>query len=155
MPREWALAVSLVCGKLNPWRHVPNASALVPHRSLLCGLAPHRYVFDAMQDRLIFEMLDQLHGLLSPDGRLCLCSLTYGGTPFASAMTDAWVAVYKVSAKSMGGCRPVELLPLLQSTDQWDVEHNKVMTQLALSSQVVVAKPRVARPGARTSGDTE
>ena len=100
---------------------------------------PARYVFDAMPDALILEMFDTAAAILAPGGRLCVCCLTYGGTPLSSALTDGWVGMYRISPKSMGGCRPLELDQLLASTRRWHIRHADIVTQMALSSQVVVA----------------
>jgi len=105
------------------------------------GMAARRYVFDAMPDALIFGIINAAEAALSENGVLCVCSLTYGGTPLASAITDGWVATYRMSPKSMGGCRPLEFARLLESTGRWNVVHSSVVTQMALSSSIVVARP--------------
>jgi len=101
-------------------------------------------VFDAMPDALIHAMFESARAVLSPAGKLCVCCLTYGGTPLSSSLTDGWVGVYRCSPKSMGGCRPLELDLLLGSTGRWDIRHCRIVTQMALSSLVVVASPTPA-----------
>lgn len=98
------------------------------------------YVFDAISDDYLARLLPAMARVLSPEGRLCIASLTFGNTPFASSITAMWVGMYKCAPSWLGGCRPLEVAALLRAHG-WVVEQRKTITQLALTSEVVIAVP--------------
>lgn len=101
------------------------------------------YVFDALKDEYITRLLASMARVLGPDGRLCITSLTFGNTPFAAGMTSMWVGMYKCAPSWLGGCRPLEVSKLL-AAHGWTIESSTCITQLALTSEVVIAGPPVA-----------
>jgi hypothetical protein len=53
-----------------------------------------------------------------------------------------WNAVWRRAPRLVGGCRPTELTGLLGP--QWRIEHESTVTAWAVTSQVLVARPRDA-----------
>jgi ubiquinone/menaquinone biosynthesis C-methylase UbiE len=96
------------------------------------------YVFDLLAEPLAQELLAEAERLLTPDGRLCLVSLTHGTTAPSRVLCSLWNRVWRVAPALLGGCRPIDLLPLL---DGWEIEHVANLTAWAVPSQVVVAAP--------------
>jgi SAM-dependent methyltransferase len=99
------------------------------------------YVFDLLSDELAREMLDEATRLLAADGRLCLVGLTNGTTIRSRVLSSVWRGVSRVTPALLGGCRPIDLVPLL---DGWEIDHVEVVTAWAVPSQTVVAR-RAAR----------
>ena len=94
------------------------------------------YVFDLLSESLARELLDEAERLLAPDGRLCLVSLSHGTTAPSRVLCSRWNRAWRVAPALLGGCRPIDLLPLLE---RWDVEHAADLTAWGVPSQVVVA----------------
>ncbi len=99
------------------------------------------YVVDLLSVGLAADLLAEADRLLADDGRLCLVSLTAGRTAASRALCAAWTRVWNLSPALVGGCRPVDLLPLLEG--RWRAGHVATVTAWAVTSQVVVA----TRPG--------
>lgn len=97
------------------------------------------YVIDLLSNDLASALLDEAHRLLRTGGRLCLVSLTEGDTAAARAVCSVWNAVFRRSPSLVGGCRPIDLLDLLDGT--WRIDHLGTVTAWAVTSQVVVAQP--------------
>lgn len=100
------------------------------------------YVFDLLSEPLSRQLLDEAGRLLAPDGRLCLVSLSQGTTVPSRILCSVWNRVWRVAPSLLGGCRPIDLLRLL---DGWKVEHNVDLTAWAVPSRVVVATPSTPR----------
>lgn len=96
------------------------------------------YVVDLLPAAEIISFLDCAARVLEPGGRICISSLTFGETPLARAVTAGWRALFRVSPRIVGGCRPVRLLPFLTERT-WDVLHRRVVTSFGIASEVVVA----------------
>jgi SAM-dependent methyltransferase len=94
------------------------------------------YVFDLLAERLAAELLDEAARLLAPGGRLCLVSLTHGTTASSRLVCSLWNRAWRAAPALLGGCRPIDLLPLL---DGWEVAHVATITAWAVPSQIVVA----------------
>jgi SAM-dependent methyltransferase len=96
------------------------------------------YVFDLLEESLARALVDEARRLLVPNGRLCLVSLTNGSSPTSRALCAAWNRVFDAAPKLVGGCRPIDLTPLLEG---WRIEHRASITAWSVPSQVVVASP--------------
>jgi SAM-dependent methyltransferase len=96
------------------------------------------YVFDLLDDALVSALMDEARRLLAPNGRLCLVSLTHGTSTTSRAVCGLWNLVWERAPKSVGGCRPVDLLPM---RDRWRIEYSTTSVAWAVPSQVVVASP--------------
>jgi SAM-dependent methyltransferase len=97
------------------------------------------YVFDLLSAELAAAMLAEAARLLTADGLLCLVSLAEGATRASKALCTIWNRTWQLSPTLVGGCRPVDLVPLL--TDPWRVDHFATLTTWAVTSQVVIASP--------------
>jgi ubiquinone/menaquinone biosynthesis C-methylase UbiE len=96
------------------------------------------YVFDLLSDADIEFVLREAERVLTPDGRLCLASLTCGETPASRLVTRLWQAVWSHQPELVGGCRPLRLADRLDP-DAWTIRHRAVVTTVAVSSEVLVA----------------
>lgn len=97
------------------------------------------YVFDLLPGELARDLLAEAARLLTSDGRLCLVSLTEGQSHASKAVCATWNGIWKLSPALVGGCRPVDLLPLL--ADGWRIDHVGTVTSWTVTSQVVIATP--------------
>jgi len=94
------------------------------------------YVFDLLAEALAAELLAEAERLLTPNGRLCLVSLARGTTTPSRIVCSLWNRAWRVAPALLGGCRPIDLLPLLGA---WQIEHCVELTAWAVPSQIVVA----------------
>jgi ubiquinone/menaquinone biosynthesis C-methylase UbiE len=99
------------------------------------------YVLDLLSPDEIELALHEAHRLLEPGGLLCLVSLTPGRTALARLVTRIWEALWSLHSTLVGGCRPIELAPRLDSRS-WSLCHDAVVARLAVSSEVLVAEKR-------------
>ena len=77
--------------------------------------------------------------MLAPGGYLCLASLTSGITLLSRLVTAAWSLVHRLRPVLVGGCRPIEMLPFLE-TSAWEVSHHRKLVTRGITSEVVVAR---------------
>ena len=89
----------------------------------------------------IRSLLKEAHRVLAQDGRLCVVSLTRGRTPLSRLVTWGWTRLHAINPVLVGGCRPIELLDLLEEKD-WGLNYVKVVTSFGIPSEIVVASPR-------------
>lgn len=97
------------------------------------------YVLDVMPRDDALRWLDEAHRILAPAGLLCLASITPGTSRASRLVSDTWTRVWSRRPSLVGGCRPIELLDLLDQT-QWTTLHREVLTAWSVSSEVVVAQ---------------
>jgi len=98
------------------------------------------YVLDLLPARHLPALLAGFCRVLKPGGRMVLVSLTEGVDMPSRALVALWKAVYAVSPIACGGCRPVQLAPLVQQAGFNQVQR-EVIVQLGIASEVVVATP--------------
>ena len=98
------------------------------------------YVLDAMPEARIRALLAQARMALRPHtGLLLVACLSFGATPFADALTAAWVAAYGISPALVCGCRPLEAEAFVNPASGFTVRGVHYVTQMGLTSQVLVA----------------
>ncbi len=97
------------------------------------------YVLDLLSEELTTAFLDEALRLLRPDGRLCLVSLAPGATVASQLVCAAWNRLWERAPTLVGGCRPVDVRPLLERA--WRVDHHRLVTAWGITSQVLVATP--------------
>ena len=96
------------------------------------------YVLDLLSETDIQQAIAEAHRVLTPDGKLCLVSLSTG-INFSSRMVCAiWNAVFNQRASLVGGCRPVQLASYLDE-NSWSIDYHKVITQFAVPSEILIA----------------
>lgn len=104
------------------------------------------YVLDLLPADDVRQLLREAHRVLTPDGRLCLVSLTHGVTVLSRLVSRLWTRVHAWRPDLVGGCRPLALRDFA-AADAWTLEHHRVVVAWGVPSEVLVA--RKATPGAR------
>ena len=102
------------------------------------------YVLDLLSDADARQLVADAHRALAPGGRLVLAGLSAGTGPLSRAVAAGWRAVWRVRPALVGGCRPVEVGPLLDGR-QWETVHHGRVAPRAVPSESLVA---VRRPDA-------
>lgn len=97
------------------------------------------YVMDLLDDDLAASLLEDARRLLVRDGRLCLVSLAEGQSGASKVVCSMWNRVWERAPALVGGCRPVDLRPLLGHG--WRIDHDAVVAAWGVTSQVLVASP--------------
>ena len=104
------------------------------------------YVLDLLPATDLPRALAEFARVLRPEGRVALVSLTEGTTTASRLFVAAWKLRFRWNARSLGGCRPLQLLPLLDDTELAVVQR-EVIVQRGFASEVVVATPSRAAAG--------
>ncbi len=99
------------------------------------------YVLDLLSEPDARQAIAEARRVLTPEGKLCLASLTSGVTLASRLVTTLWSAAFRLHAPLVGGCRPIVLDPLL-ATDDWTIEYRSVSTRYGVPSEVLIASPR-------------
>lgn len=97
------------------------------------------YVLDLLSTEDMRAVVNEAHRLLMGEGLICLVSITPGRTFFSRFMMSAWTRIYRLRPAFLGGCRPVELMPLLDMV-RWRLLYHDVINTFGLSSEVLVAE---------------
>ena len=99
------------------------------------------YVLDLLSKEEAHQVLSEVRRVLTPDGRVCLCSLTHGTNFLSRFVTWVWSKLYSLRPTIVGGCRPIELRDYLDERE-WAVQHQSVVIGFGVPSEVIVAIPR-------------
>ncbi len=99
------------------------------------------YVLDLLNEDDIRALIVEAGRALQPGGLLCIASLTHGATAPARVIARLWACVQAINPAWTGGCRPIRIEDYLEPAS-WRVERQEVVTQCAVSSEVLVASPR-------------
>jgi len=97
------------------------------------------YVLDLLPTEEALALVAEAGRILVPEGRLCLASLTHGRGRVTRGISRLWTALNGWQPRWLGGCRPIELLGLLDA--RWRVLHHQVVRAFGLCTEVVVARP--------------
>lgn len=95
------------------------------------------YVLDLLPEADIRIFMDEAWRVLTPDGKLCLVSLTHGATLVSKLVCALWSAVYRLRASLTGGCRPIRL----DTFSAGSIDHHNVITSFGVPSEVLIASP--------------
>ena len=98
------------------------------------------YVFDLLDDVDAGAVLDEFERIVTPEGLLCLVSLSPGTKRLEKLVTGLWTAVWRRAPQLLGGCRPIRLDLLLDQ--RWAIRHRRMVHAWGLVSEVVVAAPQ-------------
>jgi ubiquinone/menaquinone biosynthesis C-methylase UbiE len=98
------------------------------------------YVLDLLSESDIHQAISESRRVLSPNGRLCLVSLTSGTTLASKLVSTMWSQVFRLHAPLVGGCRPIQLLAAL-GQGNWSVIYRNVITRWGVPSEVLIASP--------------
>ncbi len=99
------------------------------------------YVFDLLSEADIRAVLLEAHRMLRPGGLLCLSGLSTGVGPVSRAVARAWSWLQRHRPAAVGGCRPIDLLPLLPESG-WQVRHHDKLVAFGVTSEVLIAERR-------------
>jgi len=106
-----------------------------------CDRFVSNYVLDLLSEEDGAAVVREASRILSPEGLLCLVSLSFGFTRISRIVERAWVRLHAYRPRIVGGCRPVELLSLLPEAD-WEIRYQRRMAPFGIPSEVVVAACR-------------
>jgi ubiquinone/menaquinone biosynthesis C-methylase UbiE len=95
------------------------------------------YVFDLLAPEYAASVISEAHRILGNNGKLCLISLGRGKSGLARILTALWEKIWRTKPELVGGCRPVDLLSLLE--EQWSIDKYETVTSQGITSEVVVA----------------
>ncbi len=96
------------------------------------------YVLDLLPEEEIAAVLAEARRMLTGDGLLCLASLTHGATAASRIIGRLWSRIHDWKPWWTGGCRPIELLEFVKPP-QWRVFERRTVSQLGISSEVLIA----------------
>ena len=99
------------------------------------------YVLDLLSEADIAAMLAEAHRMLAPGGLLCLSSLSTGSGVGSRLVARVWSAIHTWRPALVGGCRPLDLLPLL-TPDAWSVRDVERLAPFGIPSEALVAARR-------------
>ena len=130
--RPWAERAELRLSEGGPPSDEPPAS---------CDRFVSNYVFDLLAIEEIEAVLREAHRMLRPGGLLCTTGLSTGIDPVSRAMAHAWSWLQSRVPSMVGGCRPVDVLPLL-AAEKWEVRHHSKLVRFGVTSECLVAERR-------------
>lgn len=99
------------------------------------------YVFDLLSYEEIRVVLREAHRMLRKGGLVCVAGLCTGIGIVSRFVANSASWIQRHAPLLTGGCRPVDVLPLL-SESQWEVQHHSRVVTFGVPSEVVIAKRR-------------
>lgn len=138
--------VDIARERLQPWHdraivEVSDGSASLPLPDSSYDRFVSTYVIDLLSESDARQLLAEAHRILSPQGLLCLASITSGTTAASRAVMHTWQWLSRLHPLLVGGCRPIELTSLV-AQDKWLLDHHQILTRWGVATEVVVAHRR-------------
>lgn len=103
------------------------------------------YCLDLLSESDMYAVLDLAQRSLRPDGLLLLAGITWGwrDSPRTAFMTLVWTMLYRVTRKTVGGCRPQHLAPYLRARGWTIIEERRTLPAGFpwMVSEVISARP--------------
>jgi len=114
-----------------------------PHPDLSPGRPPFdaiiaTYVLDLMAPEGVAAFLEEAARCLEAGGQLCLVSLTFGDTPVSQLTSLIWSGIFHINPRLVGGCRPIDLWPVLEDAG-WTIHWHRIVRAWGIPSEVVIA----------------
>jgi ubiquinone/menaquinone biosynthesis C-methylase UbiE len=103
------------------------------------------YVLDLLSEEDIRRAISEARRVLMPSGKLCLVGLTQGVTFVSRIFIALWLALFRLRASLVGGCRPI-LLNSFVDQHSWSVDYRNVVTRFGVPSEVLIASPKYESP---------
>lgn len=97
------------------------------------------YVFDLLPESAIGAVLAEAHRMLRPGGLLVLSGLAPAQGPLSRICVGLWSAIYRARPEWVGGCRPLQLAPLIDPT-RWALRYHAIVTPLGFPLEVLTAE---------------
>jgi ubiquinone/menaquinone biosynthesis C-methylase UbiE len=104
-----------------------------------CDRFVSNYVFDLLSKEDIRSVLRSARRMLRRAGLLCLAGLSTGTGPASRMVAKGWSWLQARRPAVVGGCRPIDLLPLVSERDWKVCFHQKVVT-FGITSEALVAQ---------------
>lgn len=98
------------------------------------------FVLDLLAEDDIVAVVREAHRILVPGGLLCVSSLAVGTGGLSRLVSGLWSRLHALNPALTGGCRPLELLDWLPSSE-WRIRHHARLTPFGIPSAVIVAEP--------------
>lgn len=95
-------------------------------------LLVNNYMFDLLPEEDFSRVLNEFRRVLKPDGRLVLINMTKGERFYQKI----WDVIYQISPPLMGGCRGVQLLPIMKSMGFKDI-HREMLSEMSFPSEII------------------
>jgi len=130
---EQATEKARATGKQNYMLNIGDAYALDfpdDHFDLLVN----NYMFDLLPEVDFPLVLNEFRRVLKPEGRLVLINMTKGERFYERI----WDVIYQISPDLMGGCRGVQLLPIMQSMEFGKL-HREMLSEMTFPSEIITA----------------
>ena len=96
------------------------------------------YVLDLIPTQELRATVHEFQRVLRPGGQIALVTMTNGTTRTSKELIRIWTSLYRLSPIVCGGCRPVELLPLLQQEEFRQIRRS-VVVEAGFPSQIIIA----------------
>ncbi len=97
------------------------------------------YVLDLLSEVETAAVLREAHRILVPGGLLCLSSLSTGSGLASRVVAALWSGVYRVRPSLVGGCRPLDLVDSIASSE-WKLRYDGRVAPFGVCSEVVIAE---------------
>jgi len=94
----------------------------------------NNYMFDLLPEDDFPTVIAEFRRVLSPGGRLVLANMTQG----KSWHNSVWEWVYRLNPAWLGGCRAVQLLPMLEESEFAHLDRQYI-SQMTFPSEVISA----------------
>lgn len=105
-----------------------------------CDRFVSNYVLDLLPEDEIRLVVRCARRMLRRHGLLCLAGLSTGIGPISRVVARAWARLQAWRASTVGGCRPIDLLPFLPEP-AWRIRFHRKMVTFGITSEVVIAEP--------------
>ncbi len=110
-----------------------------------CDRFVSNYVFDLLSTEDMLSVLGEARRMLRPTGLLCLVGLSTGVGPLSRAVATGWGWVHGKTPWVLGGCRPIDLSPLVTEAG-WHVRFHAEIVAFGIPSGILIAhSPGAAR----------